>query len=150
MLYFGSLIEVLDLSMAALASMLVIFAVIEIGGIYPYAIYAVTGVLAVILLPVKVPAVYFLLFSGYYPIIKEKFERFSRVLEWILKIVCFNIALSAFMLVSKYVLMLSNEIDLFAVIIYVFGNGVFVLYDVALTRLIRFYIVKLRKRFKIK
>ena len=39
--------------MAAIASLLVVFGVIEIGGKYPMLIYTVTSVLAILLLPVK-------------------------------------------------------------------------------------------------
>jgi len=150
LLYFGSLIEVLDLSMAALASMLVIFAVIEMGGIYPFSVYFVTGLLALILLPVKLPAVYYLIFAGYYPIIKEKLERLHFVLEWIIKIVVFNIAFVAVLLISKYVFAIPDETKFMMTAIYILGNIVFVIYDIALTRLITFYNVKLRHRFRIK
>ena len=48
LLAFGALFQVLDLTMAVVASILVIFAVIELGGKYPYLIYAVTALLSVL------------------------------------------------------------------------------------------------------
>ena len=52
----GSLIEVLDISVAVFASLLCIYAVIEIGGAYPWLVWLVTSVLALLLLPQKTPA----------------------------------------------------------------------------------------------
>ena len=75
LLYLGSLVEVLDVSMAVIVSLFCIFAVIEYGGSAPWLIYAVTGVLSLILLPIKTPALLYLLFFGYYPILKEKLEK---------------------------------------------------------------------------
>ena len=43
LLFIGSFIETLDLTMAALASFFCIFAVIELGGVYPWLIFSVTG-----------------------------------------------------------------------------------------------------------
>ena len=50
-MYLGTVIEVLDLSASVVASLACIFAVIEMGGSFPWLIYAVTGVLSLILLP---------------------------------------------------------------------------------------------------
>jgi hypothetical protein len=71
-LYIGSVLEILDLTMGALASVIVIFSVIEMGGKSPYLIYAVTSVLSLLLLPNKFPAFLYFAFAGIYPILKEK------------------------------------------------------------------------------
>ena len=92
MLYLGSMVEVLDMSMAVIASLICVFAVIEYGKGYPWLIFSVTAILSVLLLPIKTPAVMYAVFFGYYPIIKEKLERLPRVVSWILKEVIFNVA----------------------------------------------------------
>ena len=66
LIYFGSLIEVLDMSAAVLASVGCIFAAIEFGGAYPWLIYAVTGVLSLILVPNPISALMYILFFGFY------------------------------------------------------------------------------------
>ena len=71
LLLIGSFVEVMDLSAAAIASLLCVFAVIEYGGASPWLIFAVTSVLSMVLLPTKTPALMYLAFFGYYPIIKE-------------------------------------------------------------------------------
>ena len=52
-MYFGSVIEVLDLTASVVASLACVFAVIEMGGRWPWLIYAVTGVLSLVLLPLQ-------------------------------------------------------------------------------------------------
>ena len=152
LLYLGSLIEVLDLSMAVFASLACIIAVIEYGKAAPWAIYGVTSILALILLPNKTPAAFYAIFFGFYPILKEKFEKRNKVVSWILKEVVFNICL-VLMAIATYFLTTTGdnalfESELFIVAVAVLAELVFVLYDIALTRLISFYIVSLRHRFK--
>jgi hypothetical protein len=164
MLLVGAMIEVMDLSMAALASFFCIFAVIELGGAYPWLIYAVTSVLSLILMPFGMGGWFYLLFFGYYPIFKEKLERKKRTISWLLKIVLFNVALAIGVVVA-YFLFFGNtgggiEQAFFlifggedvgkamAIITYLLANIVFVVYDIALTRLITYYFVKIRKKFK--
>ena len=151
MLILGSFVEVVDISMAVIASLLCIFAVIEYGGASPWLVFSVTGVLSLILpMPNRTPAVMYVFFFGYYPIIKEKLERLNKVLCWFLKEVIFNIALAAILLIVKFVLMptVSEPLWMVATLI-IMAELVFILYDIALTRLISFYIVKLRHRLRI-
>ena len=152
LLYVGSIIEVLDISMAVIASLACIIAVIEYGKGAPWAIYAVTSVLSVILLPNKTPAAFYALFFGFYPILKEKFEKRGKRICWILKEAVFNVSLAA-MAIATYFLTTTGDNTLFTsptfiAITVVAAELVFVLYDVALTRLISFYIVSIRNRLK--
>ena len=150
-LYAGALISVMDISVAVIASMLAVIAVIEYGRSAPWLVFGVTSVLSLLLLPQKSPAVMYALFFGYYPILKEKFEKRGKILSWVLKEASFHVAIVlmyfalrvvAFESVDMPVLMLVVTLALFEV--------VFPLYDVALSRVIRVYIYKLRARFKIK
>jgi hypothetical protein len=150
LLLLGSFVQVLDLSMAVIASLLVVFAVIEIGGKYPMLIYAVTSVLSLLLLPVKTAALIYLAFAGYYPILKAVLEgRLTKLLAWALKLVIFCAAVAAALFVAGKLLLMDLS--------WVFANWwflicllpVFVLYDVALTRLISAYLSKWRPRLRL-
>ncbi len=149
LLLLGSFIEVMDIAMAALASLLCIFAVIEYGGAAPWLVFSVTGVLSLVLLPNKTPAAMYVVFLGYYPIIKEKLEKLKKPISWLLKEVIFNVALVALFLIVKFLLMpnISEPLWMYVALV-VLSEVAFVLYDIALTRLITFYIIKLRHRFK--
>ena len=153
LLYAGSIIEVLDISMAVIASLLCVIAVIEYGGSAPWMIYGVTAVLAALLTPNKTPALFYAVFFGFYPILKEKFEKLPMALCWALKEITFNVCLviAAF---GTYFLFMSNDNALINPITLAIGfvlcEAVFILYDIALTRLISFYIINIRKRLKFK
>ncbi len=149
-LLMGSVIQVLDLSMAVIASIIVIYAMIELNGMWPYLIFTVTSLLSLLLLPDKFVAVVYAAFAGYYPILKFIFEKkLTRVVEWIAKLVVFNAALSAITFISIRLLHIPAEELTFGWILYFAGNVVFIIYDLALTNLISFYFFKLRKRLGI-
>lgn len=149
--YLGSLIEVLDISVAVIVSLFCVFAVIEYGGRTPWLIYGVTSVLALLLLPAKTSAVLYFLFFGYYPIVKSKLEKRSRGVAWLCKELIFQVALAVMLLLSRFLLTAENTDPWFLwVAMIVLAEIVFPLYDIALTRLITFYFRKLRNMLHIR
>ena len=148
LLYMGALIEVIDLSMAFVASLIVMAAVIELGGVYPWLIYAVTSTLGLLLLPNKFCAIVYFGFAGFYPILKEKFERVRGLACLLLKFAAFNICLAAMWGVTKLLsLPVTFGLPVWAVALLL--NGVFVIFDVALTRLIGAYVYIWRKKLNV-
>ena len=165
LLFLGSFIETLDLTVACLASFFCLFAVIEIEGAYPWLIFATTGILAVVLMPYSLGGWFYLLIFGYYPILKDKIERLPKVFALAIKIVLCNLALIFGTLVTFFLFFGNTEgktlIDafmfvfggeeigeIFAIGVYLLANVTFIVYDFALTRLIIFYFAKIRKRIK--
>ena len=150
MLWIGSMLEIAELSMAVIASLLCVIAVIEYGGAAPWLVYTVTGILGLVLLPNKGIAATYLVFFGYYPIVKEKLERHSRVLRWVWKELIFHVALLVLAAVWKWLLMPTVEMKgwIFYLALLLLAEVAFVLYDIALTRLISFYVYRLRKRVR--
>ena len=148
-LAFGAFIEVLDLSAAAIASLAVVFAVIELKGKYPVLIYLVTSLLAFLLLPSKTPALFYACFAGYYPILKALFEgHFSRPVSWLFKILSFCAAMALIVLVGvKLLFPVGFAWQAWHMVMLVPLTLVFLIYDVALTRLVTFYLMRLRSRF---
>jgi len=141
----GSIIEVLDLSVCAAASLLIVVSVIEIGYYWPFLTYLVTAVLSALLLPNKFCAVVYILFAGLYPIFKAMFERLHYVISWILKFSFFNTTLLLIIVFTVYVLHLEDTGMGFEILLILTANGVFLLYDFVLTRLITLYLVKFRR-----
>lgn len=147
-MYAGAVFEVLDLSTAALASICVLLVYTELGGRYAWLTFAVTGVLALLLLPQKLAAILFLGFLGFYPMAKAFFER--RFRGWrclVLKILLLNACTGLMLLAVRYVM---TEALWFEIMTLVLANIVFVVYDVALTRLLRAYVLVWRKKLKMK
>lgn len=147
-LYLGAVINVLDLTMVALTSLFVFFAVIELGTPFQYLIYAVTAFLSMLLLPDKFAALTYLLFGGIYPIFKAMFERLHYVIAWILKFSFFNTVLSVLVAISVYLMHIEDSEVGFTVGLYALGNVTFLLYDIATTQLVTLYLVKLRQRLR--
>lgn len=145
----GALLEVLDLTMAAVASVCVVFAVIELRGGYPLAVYLVTSFLSLLLLPVKTPALIYFLFAGYYPMLKAFFEgHFKKPLSWLFKILSFNVGLALSVFVAlRFFTVGENSLFSYRYLLLLIGTPVFVLYDLALTRLITAYVLRWRDRF---
>lgn len=145
-LLLGSVITVLDLTAVAVASFLIMLAVIELSGAYPYLIWIVTGVLAFLLLPDKFGAALYLGFGGIYPIFKAMFERFHIAVSWLLKFSFFNTVLTLIIVVCNYILHLPETGLGFTLPVYLLCNTAFFFYDLASTSIITVYLIKLRKR----
>lgn len=147
----GSLVSTLDLTAAALASILCIWAVIELGGAYPWMIWCATSFLAILLLPQKTPGCFYL-FIGLYPILKEKLERLPRVPEWGLKIVIFHAMVALCWLVLRIFVPEEAALEFGWILAatYALALVAFLLYDFSLTKLISFYLLKLQKRIGLK
>lgn len=150
LLYLGAIIEVMDISMACIASMLCIITLVEIGGIYPWMVYAVTGAVSLLILPQKFGALIYVCLAGYYPMLKCQLERIkSRALEWVLKIATFNIAMEIMVLLAVLVFSLPDMTKGYIIALFALGNITFVAYDIALSMLIKLYFLKYRKLFGI-
>lgn len=147
----GSLINTLDLTVAALASILCVWAVIEMGKTYAWMIWLVTSFLAILLLPRKTPGCFYL-FIGLYPILKERLERLPRAVEWVLKIVIFHAMIALCWLVLRIFVPgeAALEFGWLLLATYALALVAFLLYDYALTKLISFYLQKLQKRIGLK
>lgn len=154
MLGLGSLVEVLDLTFSVIASLLIVYAVIEIGGAYPWLIWIVTSTVALLLLPLKTPVLFYALLTGYYPILKQKIERrMARLPAWTFKMSVFAVSLvvivAVMWLFAPTLLETTGGWIVIATTV-VLAVLSFIFYDICLTKLITIYFLKLQKRFRIK
>ena len=147
-LYVGALFDVLDLSAAALASICVLWVMVEFGARWALAVYAAASLLALLMLPVKLPAVLFAGLFGYYPPLKALYEqKLHGMFVWVAKVVTLNVAVFVMILLVRYV---AAEALWFELLLLVTANVVFVIYDIALTRLMRAYVLVWRKKLHIR
>lgn len=145
-LFAGAVIDVFSMTAAAVASLFVTVIMIEVGMPYPWLVWGVTSALSMILLPNKFPAIMYFVLCGIYPIAKAEFERFHYAVAWALKLSVFNVCLILLITATKYIFYL-NDTDLdFTVPVILLGNLALILYDIALSKIILLYIVKLRQR----
>lgn len=153
----GSLIEVMELTIVVFASLLVAFVYIELGSPYTWLVWLSTAALTAIgNLASSVWLIYLLIF-GIYPIVKGYVERLPRVFWLPLKLVFLNITLALTVLGCIFIVGISfadmgNVLGLPPVAVYiamwVLMNIAFILYDMLIVIMIRFYMQRLRPRLK--
>jgi len=146
----GSFIETVTLATAAVASVCVMIAVIELGKAYALLVYAVSSALAILLLPVKDPALFYALSFGFYPIIKLIIERISiKPVCYLLKGAVFSASFFILFFIAVKVLVPESDLMKYLVFIFPAALAVFFAFDFAFSRLIRSYAFNLRKRLRI-
>lgn len=142
----GSLIQSLDISLALVASLVVMVVEVEYSVKTALAVY-VTAALLSFLLPEKSPAVLFLCFLGWYPISQKKLNMMRPILGYVVKFFLFNFVLVGLLALSAFV---TGTLDAMWVNItfVVLGNICFYMYDFLLDRFFLFYLLKIRRRIK--
>lgn len=153
----------LDLSMAALASLIAVWAAEELGGSYPWLIWLVTSALALLLMPFNTAAWEYLLFAGVYPMLRVQLEKLPGVARICIKPLIFNAVIALGVLVlwkllfpgaQSYPAALGAFLGGqgahwgYSLAVWITANGAFVLYDFAIGRFIQAYRVALRRKFK--
>lgn len=158
----GELTGVAELAIAAFCSLIVVFIHAEVGSPYQYLLWiTVSALMALLFFGGFRWITYFLIF-GIYPIIRHYITRLPIFLGWVAKLVYFNIALIILIFVSELITgvplfslgdiniegesreLIENMIKLG---LYLLCNAAFVIYDIFLKVMIRFYFERLRARF---
>lgn len=141
------LIPVADLVFAALAGILLICCVFEMGEKWSVVVYVAVSLLSFILLPEKSTAIYYIMFLGHYSISKSLIERINnKPLKITVKFVLFNICAVISALIVTFLFNASEVMNVTWYIIYaVLLNVTFFIYDKALDRIIIIYKLKWRK-----
>lgn len=148
-LYMGCFIEVMELTVAAVASILILLAVIELGKGTATLIWLATSLLSLLLLPTKFIAVEYAFFIGSYPLVKAFTERYSRLLSWIIKLVFVNLALGLLVVVGHFIFGYPIESVWLLIATFLLATFTGVIFDIALTRLVTLYLVRLRHVLRI-
>ena len=145
-------IGVLTYAVPALAGALLVIIYLELGVKNAFTVYFAVSVLSFIMCE-KESALCYLLFFGYYPLIKAYIERIqSRVSQWIIKVALFSVSFSLVLILATFVLDIPIDTMGYGVY-YIIGlflglEVMFVFYDIALTRVITFYLVVYREKFR--
>ena len=144
-LYIGSVFQTLDLSASAIGSIVVLISMIELGKRWALGVYAVSGILAVLLLPNKSPAVIYLLFAGFYPVFKTAMNSISKKwLSYTARLGFFNAAFTLLVFMSVKLLGIEEDYIGFGILAYVVANITFIVYDFALEMIAINYISRIR------
>ena len=138
----------LTYAIPAVAGLLIMIAVIEIDVKWASLSYAATAVIVALTAEPEAKML-FVLFFGYYPILKAVFEKLkSRVLEYLLKFAVFNAAvIVSYGFVAALIGVDLSDMGDFgkytSIVLLVAANVVFPIYDAAVSKMAAFYIVRL-------
>lgn len=136
-------------ALVATASLFGAATVIEAGILSGVYVYVAASVLGMILLPDKDAPLIYILFFGYYPVVKSLIERLkSKILQWVLKLLVFNASLTVILFLFKSLILDVGENTPPHILIYLGGSAVYALFDYGFTKLIWLYINRVSKYIK--
>ena len=138
-----------QLGVTAAAGLFPVGAVLAAGRGAGLLCWAAASILGLLLLPDKGVALMYLVFLGLYPVVKSRLEQLkSRPAEWAGKLICLNAALSVlwFAFRGLFLPALPEWMSAQVWVLYAAGNVIFILYDIALSRLIGGLTARLRPK----
>ena len=147
----GAAIEVLDLTVCALASLLVVFVYLEIGSYFPWLVWLCTTLATALLYPGSLVWAEYLLVFGIYPLIKAYIEHLPRWSWLVVKLTYINVVIWSLFLICEKLLgvpFFEESGTAMTIVVYVLMNVAFVMYDFFIVVMVRFYLNKLRPRIK--
>lgn len=148
-------------ALPAMAGMLTMFCVVELNRKWSIGVYTAVSLISLLLVPNKEAAIMYVAFFGYYPIVKSVFEsKLPKIPEYICKFLIFNLSvICAYAVLIKLLGMPFDELmgiteddgllKRFAVpVMLLLGNLVFIVFDIALTRIVTSYLRVWQKKLK--
>jgi hypothetical protein len=145
----GAVIEMLDLTVGAIASLIVVFVFVEIGKPYHWLVWLCTSLITALIYPGSALWIEYFLIFGIYPILKAYIERLPRWSWWPVKLVYINAVVGMLALAMEKLLgipFFEDEGVWMRVLFWALLNVAFVMYDIFLRTLLRVYFVKYRER----
>ena len=151
-----SVIPIASFAFPAIAGALLIVINVEIGRKWALLVYAGVSLLSLFVSNDHTAVISFIVFFGYYPILKGLIEKCRKpVLEWALKMLLFNAAIVVGVLLTILIfgmdilLMEYSEFGKAGLGIFILAcEVVFVIFDIALTRLITLFIHKILPKMR--
>lgn len=159
----GALIEIFDLTAAAVAALVLLPILLCYGGKYAWLSYAVTAVLGVMLMPQSLATWTYAGVTGYYPMIKKRLDHLPRILGWLVKLLLLTAVLCLYLAVFHFIIM-GGEGSFADSFLKGFGEGegsaymawaviglslfTYVLFDLLIDRILILYYLRWQKRFE--
>lgn len=148
-----SLVPLGTFAFPCMAGIVLMVVVIEAGHSWAWGAYLCVSLLSLFLAGDKEAVVYYIMFFGYYPIIKGAIEGKikNKITQYVLKYLVFNAAVIGAFFIAAFLLAVPMEEYTIAgmYVPWLFllaGNVFFIIYDLAATKLVTYYIVILRNK----
>lgn len=144
----------LEYAIPIIAGALLMMLVVEFGHGFAGLIYVAVSIISLLVLGNKEPAIMYVGFFGYYPILKSILEKHIKGFAcWVVKYLIFNVAMVvSYFIVTKIFMISFEDVESFgnfALPLLLFaGNIIFAMYDIVLTRLVTIYLYRWRKNIK--
>lgn len=147
LLFFSSFVPGIELTLYALASFFIGFAIVEEGAKAGIMLYVATILLSLLIVPNKLGLIPYILLFGLYGIIKFYIEKCKKLpVEIILKLVFFNGIMAVGLFFFKEMFMMDIVLPQIPILLIVLGvELIFLLYDYLYTQVIVFYMRNIRK-----
>ena len=150
MMALGAMFEVVDLTVCALASLIVVFAYLEIGSPYTWLLWLSTSLVTFIIFPGKTIWLNYLIVFGVYPLLKAYIEKL-RKLSWIpIKLFYINAVIWAMFFLMEWLFgvpFFEKDALWLKIVLYVVINFAFIVYDLFITVSVKIYYGKIRQKF---
>lgn len=150
MLFLGSIFWVLGYTMPLVASLVMIILLDSISQKSALLTFISTSIISFILLNDKECVLLYILFFGYYPLIRDKINDIKpKFLSYLLKFITFNAAMVLTQVLCVYVfgIPFDDMLGKCGIVVFVLClNLVFVVFDKLYTLLLRLYRIKLKKK----
>lgn len=147
--YISSVFPTGQLGLSAAASLFVIAAVIEYNVKGGLLVYIASSIICFLLVPDKTAILIYVLFFGYYPLVKLYAERIrSAAAAFIVKLAVMNIAMALLVFFFSVTIFDLKYIANSYIILFLAVNVVFVIFDLGLTQVIGFYTNKISPKLR--
>lgn len=144
----------MDFALPAMAGVLLISVVVELGRKWAVLCWLAVSLISFFIAPLKDSALFYFVLLGHYPILKSMIEGLRRpVLEWVLKLGTLNLTAGLGLAAVVWLFRMEAYMGVLetAPLVFICGflllNAVFVVYDIALTRLVSAYVGFFRPRY---
>lgn len=140
-------------ALPALAGVFAIVIVVEMNVGWAFAAFAVTAGISALIVPDKSAVLLYILFFGYYPILKALIERIKiKVVAYLIKFAVFNAAIIGTYYLAIWLLAFPVEsLVVFGIsipwVLLILANAIFVIYDFAISGLVVTYYRRLHPIF---
>lgn len=146
LLYMTTVILTTRIFLVSLSSFLIAILIIEVGVRTALLSFVATSLLSIVLVPNKILLIPYISFLGYYGIIKSYIESLDNIfLEWIIKLIVFNIASILNYLFLTNVIGINLKVPFSIGFLIIVLQVLFVIYDYVFSMFISYYNTKLRK-----
>lgn len=150
MLFLGSIVWVLGYTMPLVASLIMIVLLESVSKKSALLTFVSTSVISFILLNDKECVLLYVLFFGYYPLIRDKLNDIKpKFLSYLLKFINFNAAMVLTQVLCVYVfgIPFDDMLGKWGIVVFALClNLVFIVFDKLYTLLLRLYRIKLKKK----